>query len=81
LGKQVAIFEVKTGTDRQQLYTAIGQLEVHSKNAPASRRYLVIPERGVVAKEIGECVKKRGIHVFRFKLLKRSVKITGAKVA
>ena len=42
-----ALFEVKSSVDRQSLYTAIGQLMVHSAKTASVQRYLVIPQENI----------------------------------
>jgi len=62
------IYEVKTGCDRQSLYTAIGQLVTHSAEAcPDIIRRLVIPE-GDLPAGIAPCLDKLGVEVRRFLL-------------
>jgi len=67
LGVQVAVFEVKSSTDRQSLYTAIGQLMVHSAKAKGVQRYLVIPT-GTVPGEIIGCLATLSIRVIRYEI-------------
>jgi hypothetical protein len=41
------LFEIKSSTDSQSIYTGIGQLIVHSRNNPSTNKYLVIPNEGL----------------------------------
>ncbi|WP_174290978.1 hypothetical protein [Sphingomonas bacterium] len=67
-GAMTEIYEVKTGCDRQSLYTAIGQLVTHSADAnDGIIRKLVIPE-GQLPAGIAPCLKKLGIEVRRYRL-------------
>jgi hypothetical protein len=75
--KMVALFEVKTGTDRQQLYTAIGQLEVHGRNAIGLKKFVVVPNSGPVAADISEYLALRGITLIRFELGKNAIRLFG----
>lgn len=66
-GELVTVFEVKSSTDRQSLYTAIGQLMVHSANAEGVQRYLVIPA-GRIPDDIGGCLAALSIRVIRYEI-------------
>jgi len=62
------IYEVKTGCDRQSLYTAIGQIVTHSADAGDDIvRTLVIPQ-GALPTGMSECLDHLGIAVRRFRL-------------
>ncbi len=37
------IYEVKTATDTQSIYTAVGQLYMHSAGAPDIEKWMVLP--------------------------------------
>lgn len=65
------VYEVKTETDRQSLYAAIGQLTVHGDGA---KQVLVIPE-GDVPREIMNALKRLRIRVLRFSISKGKAKI------
>ncbi len=66
-GELVTVFEVKSSADRQSLYTAIGQLMVHSANAEGVQRYLVIPA-GRVPDDIHGCLAALSIRVIRYEI-------------
>lgn len=60
------IYEVKTGVDRQAIYTGMGQLLTHSTGAPSSvKRTLVLPE-GDLPRDIREALLALGIELRRF---------------
>lgn len=62
------IYEIKTGCDRQSLYTAIGQLITHSADAGDTiARKLIIPE-GELPAGMAQCLDKIGVEVRRFRL-------------
>ena len=69
------IYEVKTSTDRQALYTAIGQLKTHS-SADLSKTILVLPAEEHVAIDIAAALPKLSIEVRYFKVVKRGRKHT-----
>ena len=66
------VYEVKTGTGRQLLYTAIGQLMTHGDgNGDRSvRRVLVVPVDKEIPEDIGQAAATLGIDVLRFRLRK-----------
>lgn len=67
-GAMTEIYEVKTGCDRQSLYTAIGQLITHSADTGEGIiRRLVIPE-GQLPAGIAPCLDKLGVEVRRYRL-------------
>lgn len=67
-GTMTEIYEVKTGCDRQSLYTAVGQLLTHSADAPNDIvRTLVVPD-GDLPNGLEPCFAKLGITVCRFKM-------------
>jgi hypothetical protein len=72
--KLVELYEVKTSTVRSDIYTAIGQLTVHSPN-DACRRVIVLPTHQPLANDLAEGLKRRGIEVMRFRLTANQVKI------
>lgn len=62
------VFEVKTGLGRQELYTAIGQLMVHSPQ-PGCQRVLVVPggeDMGSITTDIEQTLRTLGIEVLRY---------------
>jgi hypothetical protein len=74
------VFEVKTGLDRQMLYTAIGQLVTHgTNNGRRVRKILVLPDAEAIPHDFGAAIAALGIDVQRFKLVgpahKRAVEL------
>lgn len=72
-GSLTAVFEVKSSTDRQSLYTAIGQLMVHSAKAEGVQRYLVIPS-GKIPEDIQGCLGALSIQVIFYRIEGRSIR-------
>lgn len=65
-GVMTEIYEVKTSTDRQAIYTAIGQLITHSTPAPPGVvRTLVLPE-GNLSDDLSQALVSMGIGLRRF---------------
>jgi hypothetical protein len=71
-GKLVAVFEVKSSTDRQSLYTAVGQLMVHSAKAECVERYLVVPH-GAIPDDVRSCLAALSIRVVRYEFKRRAI--------
>lgn len=67
-GELVAVFEVKSSADRQSLYTAIGQLMVHSAEAKGVQRYIVIPAVERVPDDIRCCLAALSIRVISYEI-------------
>ena len=82
LSHSALVFEVKTRADTQSIYTAIGQLSIHSPCVEtilgkATRKVLVVPERplGHIAKVITEVL---GVHTISYSISsKGKVTLTG----
>lgn len=66
-GKLTEVFEVKTKVTRSDIYTAIGQLEVHCEGN-ACQKYMVIPESDVLIEGIDETLKRLKIRLIRYRL-------------
>lgn len=62
------IYEVKTSTRRQALYTAIGQILVHQSAALRVRRVLVVPDEGEISNDIQEALSRLKIHLMKYRL-------------
>ena len=62
------VFEVKTSTDRQSLYTALGQLLVHASGDDEARRHLVIPNGEALPPDISTALRVNGIALRRFEI-------------
>jgi hypothetical protein len=67
-GRIIEVYEVKTGTDRQAIYTAVGQLMVHSKGDKQTHKIVVLPADERLPTGINETLSTLGIDVFRFVL-------------
>lgn len=67
-GKLAELVEVKCSTERQTLYTAIGQLVTHSANERQVVRTLVLPEDGTIPSDIQLAIDRLGIGLRRFRL-------------
>jgi len=63
------VYEAKTSTDRQVLYTAIGQLIVHSAEQGKARRFLVLPNDGTLPDDIQTAIKAHHIELLRFDVM------------
>ncbi|ESX54721.1 hypothetical protein X760_27760 [Mesorhizobium sp. LSHC422A00] len=63
------VYEVKTSGARQVLYTAIGQLMVHSANESQARRHLVLPEDSEVPDDVALALRVGSINVQRFQII------------
>jgi hypothetical protein len=75
-GAVVEVYEVKTGTERQEIYCAIGQLMVHAGSANGVKRILVLPSDELLPSDIAASIKAIGIEEWRFKLSRGSVLFT-----
>lgn len=63
------VYEVKTGLDRQLLYTAIGQLVTHASTSQGdASKFLVIPAGETMPKDFEQAINGLGIQVRRFRL-------------
>ena len=70
------IYEVKTGTDRQMLYTAIGQVLTHGNlSDSACKRFIVLPESRSVPDDIMCAIKRMNISLIQFKIRNGKVRI------
>jgi len=63
----LAIYEVKTSADTQSVYTAVGQLFMHSVGLKTIKKYIVLPEIEEY-NELVECLKELNIEVLWFTL-------------
>ncbi|MDA9435236.1 hypothetical protein [Bradyrhizobium sp. CCBAU 51627] len=68
-GVLTEVYEAKTSVDRQVLYTAIGQLIVHSAEQPKPRKFLVIPKDRVLPNDIHAAMKEHDIELLRFAVM------------
>lgn len=72
-GKLIELYEIKTNTDRQTLYTAIGQLITHSAGI-ALRRFIVVPDRERVPDDFIAALREHKIALRRFKVTGQKIK-------
>ncbi len=61
-GEITSIFEVKTSGDTQSIYTAVGQLFMHSIGLSKVSKYIVLPECEIHIDTI-ECLKELNINI------------------
>jgi hypothetical protein len=69
------IYEVKTDTSRQTLYTAIGQLLVHSGVCQNVKQFVVLPAREVIPHDVEETFNRLNVSIIRFTLNPLTVEI------
>lgn len=62
------LFEVKTSVDRQSIYTAVGQLFIHSAGLVNVRRHLVIPQAPAFPQRLVSELRALGISVVAYTL-------------
>ncbi len=67
-GKLTRIYEVKTSSDRQSIYTGIGQLMFHSFEDNKIEKVLVLPEEEY-QKEIAEILAKLNIKILTYTIV------------
>ena len=65
------IYEVKTATDTQSIYTAVGQLCMHSAGAPDVEKWIVLPGP-IQNTELVECLQTLGISMLWYRLQGKS---------
>jgi hypothetical protein len=63
--KILELYEVKTGSDRQSIYSAIGQLMVHDRNGE-SHKSIVIPDDGDLQDDVAVALERMDISLIRF---------------
>lgn len=69
------LYEVKTNSDRQTLYSAIGQVFVHDESSGKCRRFLVLPSGDRIPDDVSRALKRASIGVLRFRLEANNVRI------
>lgn len=70
----IEVFEVKTSSARQDIYSAIGQLMVHGA-AQNCRRVIVLPLKDAIARDLKESLQRLGIELLQFLLDENRVTI------
>jgi hypothetical protein len=68
------VYEVKTSTARSDVYTAIGQLTVHSAGK-GCRRVMVLPADEPLSRDLTKGLARSGIELKRFRLTSDKVEI------
>ena len=72
--KPIAIFEIKTSIRTQSLYTAVGQLMLHSFNSKTEpKKFIVLPDN--FDKEIEKDLQVLGITTIRFQITKIKLRL------
>jgi hypothetical protein len=74
-GALVELYEVKPTCERQALYTAIGQLVVHSADNQSVARYLAIPKDGRVPDDIKRSLAVANVKTLNFEIRDDEVSI------
>lgn len=69
------IYEVKTDTSRQTLYTAIGQLLVHSGIHQNVKRFAVLPFGEMIPSDVEDAFKRLNVSIVRYTLKPLMVEI------
>jgi ribosomal protein L19E len=69
------IYEVKTDVSRQSLYTAIGQLFVHTGSHLNVKQFVVLPDGEIISPDVESALKHHRIEIVRFVLRPLSVTI------
>jgi len=73
-GRLVEVWEVKSGTSRADLYTAIGQLSVHAPDE-ACRQTVVLPADCELPDGLQEAFDRLGVEVMLYRLKKDRVEL------
>lgn len=71
-GKTKHIFEIKSSSDRQSIYSGVGQLMLHSSDSSSIRKTLVLPE-GNTPRDLTMVLKQIGIELLYYKFNKGAV--------
>lgn len=66
-GELRRMYEVKTATDTQSIYTAVGQLHMHAAGAPDVEKWIVLPGP-LRSRDLVECLHTLGILVLWYRL-------------
>lgn len=66
-GKLTELYEVKPNVERQSLYTAIGQIMVHSdSNVTGLQRFIVLPDGDNIPPDVERALQRLHITILRF---------------
>lgn len=66
-GELSSIYEVKTSTDTQSIYTAVGQLYMHSADVPGLQKWIVLPGP-IDNDELFKCFDSLGISLLCYRM-------------
>lgn len=69
----VELYEVKTSSDRQDVYTAIGQLAVHGSKG--CKTFLALPRGRHLPQDLADALQRHRIELLRFRLTRRGARI------
>ena len=69
----VELYEVKTSSERSNIYTAIGQIAVHGSED--CKKFLVLPNGGTLPQDLDDALERHRIELLRFRLNRRGAKI------
>lgn len=75
-GRLIEVYEVKTSSSRGDVYTAIGQLTVHSPGNEC-QQVLVLPESEALKDDLAAALKRNGIGLIRYRLSETDTEILG----
>ena len=69
----VEVYEVKTSSERSDVYTAMGQLMVHGSDE--CEKYLVLPRGRDLPNDLADALERHRVELLRFRLNRRGAKI------
>ena len=69
----VELYEVKTSSARSDVYTAIGQLMVHSSKK--CKRFMLLPRGRRMPEDLADALERHRIELLRFRVNRRGAKI------
>ena len=69
----VELYEVKTSSERSDVYTAIGQIAVHGSED--CEKFLVLPNRRALPQDLADALERHRIELLRFRLNRRGARI------
>jgi len=81
IGKRIrAIYEIKTGTDPQSIYTGIGQLMYHGASGKIISKTLVLPMTNADNKPWIASLEKLGVFLVEYKMAKDRISFMGTGI-
>ena len=69
----VEVYEIKTSSERSDVYTAIGQLMVHGSNN--CKKFLLLPRGRELPTDLADALQRNKIELLQFRLNNRGAKI------